>query len=159
MGTTVIALDGVLRRTGNQIDPKGRGLYEAFTSTTRTVILGEDRIDAEWFLRTNNMTAHADLIIVDPFSAREKTQQYLRAMDRVRAPGVSVDVVVVPDPEVAEVLFSGGFPVLLYAHPTYTIPSFRPDYKSVAKPWNQLTDAMEFQRTMKAAHMPSGDPL
>lgn len=160
MGTTVLSLDGVLRRSGNQLDFKGRGIYDAFTSTTRTVILaGEDRLDAEWFLRTNDLTSHADLITIDPFSASDEVNRFVRAMDKVRAPGVSVDLVVVPDPEVAEVLFSAGFPVMLYAHPTYTIPSFRPDYKSVARPWDQLTESMEYQRTMKAAHIPTGEPL
>lgn len=160
MGTTVITLDGVLRRIGNQIEPKGRTLYEVFTASTRTVILGgEDRLGDEWFLRTNGMTGHADLISVDPFSSRDEADRFVRAMDRVRAPGVSVDVVIVPDPEVAEVLFSAGFPVMLYAHPTYTVPSFRPDYKSVATPWDKLTESMEFQRNMKAAHTIVGEPL
>lgn len=160
MGTTVLTLEGVLRRTGNQLDPKGRVLYEAFTATTRTVILtAEDRLGAEWFLRTNNMMQHADLISVEEWVAPDEAGRFLRAMDKVRAPGVSVDSVIVANPETAEALFSAGFPVLLYAHPIYTVPSFRPDYKSVAKPWNKLTETMEFQRNMKAAHSLSGEPL
>lgn len=150
-GTVVLVLDGVLRREGtNAVNLQGLRLYHALASTGRLAILcGEDVEMAEWFLRSNGLSEHAYLIGEDKRYASSVSGRREYQLSQLRAQGAHVEFVVEPNPDVAAYLFSIGVPVLVYLHPQYSQPSFRPDYGRTATPWDSLQAEIDYQIAMR----------
>lgn len=149
--TFVMTLDGVLRTGTDAVNTQGRALYEALASTGRLAILGGPNFERdEWFLASNNLTKHAYHIDEPVDSAPTVAGRRLGQITSLRSQGCYIQFVVEPDPEVAAALFARGIPVLFYLHPQYSTPSFRPDYESVAKPWENLVKQVDYQMAMRA---------
>lgn len=150
--TFVMVLDNVLRKPSTEaINIQGLHLYNAFVSIGRLAILcGEDEERAQWFLRTNGLTKHVHLVPEDPMNSMTKFGRRFAQITYLRTQQCFIEFVVEPDPEIATELFRGGIPVLSYLHPKYTQPSFRPDYESAARPWEDLTQEVRYQEEMRA---------
>lgn len=148
--TFVMTLDGVLR-TGQSVHNQGRALYTALSSTGRLAVLGgPDETTDEWFLASNGMTQHAYLIAETKDSATTIAGRRMAQVAYLRSQGCSIEFVVEPDPDVAAYLLAHAVPVLVYLHPQFSTPSFRPDYENVAKPWNNLVKQVDYQMAMRA---------
>lgn len=152
--TYVLVVDGVLRKPStNAIIEQGQELYWALSMTGRLVLLcGEDEDKVDWFLRTNNFTKHALLLPEDPTASPTPAGRRMQQIREVRASGAYIQFVIEPDPRIALHLFQESIPVMAYLHPVFMQPSFRPDYQSVATPWEDLTREVEFQIETKAAN-------
>lgn len=152
MSTFAMVLDDVLRKTKDEsVNLQGMHLYNALASVGRLAILcGPDEEKASWFLASNGFTQHAALIPEKPASAPTKEGRRLYQVTELRAQQARLEFVVEPDPDIATALFREGIPVLVYLHPQYTQPAFRPDYRSVAKPWDNLIDEVDYQIKMRA---------
>lgn len=152
MSTFVMVLDGVLRKTKDEsINVQGLHLYNALVSQGRlSIFCGENEERAAWFLNSNGLNKHASLIAEKPESAPTKVGRRMQQIIDLRAQQAHIEFVIEPDPEIAAEIFRQGIPVMTYLHPQYTHPSFRPDYRSVAKPWENLTSEVDYQIKMKA---------
>lgn len=149
--TFVMVLDGFLRRDGNALNIQGVHLYQALCSSGRVAILcGPDQAEAEWFLKTNGLIKHAYLVPEDPMSSPTKAGRRMAQITYLRSKQSHIEFVFECDPEIATELFAEGIAVNLYLHPQYTRPSFRPDYKGTAVPWDALTQEIHYQEKMKA---------
>lgn len=150
--TYVIVLDDVLRKPStNGVIRQGSALYESLSNTGRLAILcGEDEDKADWFLRTNGFVRHAYLLAEDPTSAPTPEGRRMAQIGDLRSRSAQIEFVVEPNPAIAAEIFKNGIPVLAYLHPQYSQPAFRPDYKSTAKPWDDLVSQVDYQIEMKA---------
>lgn len=152
--TYVLTLHGVLQQPNGAPNPQGLALYRAFASLGRLAILGGlERKRDEWFLATHGLTDHVEflpeLLVNHPTELGRRRAQ----IGGLRSKGTQVDLVVEPDPEIVAALHEDGVPTLMYLHPRFSQPAFRPDYKSVAKPWDTLVETVQYQERLKAAHV------
>lgn len=152
--TYVLVVDGVLRKPAtNAVIESGRALYWSLVETGRLALLcGEDRDKVDWFLRTNAFNKHVHLIPEDPTSSPTPSGRRLQQIRELRRAQSNITFVVEPNPAIALDLYKESVPVMVYLHPVYTQPAFRPGYKSVAKPWEDLISEVEFQIEQKAAN-------
>ena len=150
--TYAMVLDGVLRKNKDQaVNHHGMFLYRSLITTGRLAILGsQDRAMDEWFLKTNDFHQHAHLITEELASGSKPWIRRMNQIGRLRQEGSSPQFVIEPDPGMAKHLIAMSVPVLLYIHPRYSAPSFRPDYVNAAKPWAELTEEIEYQERLKA---------
>lgn len=161
--TVAMVLDGVLRkdRSTGTIIRQGLLLYQSLAAMGSLVIFcGADKDRADWFLRSNGLSQHSMLIPENLHASPTPEGRRMSQVRRVRATGATLEFVVEPNPEIATELFREGIPVLAYLHPTYTLPAFRPDYRSTATPWETLTEEVNYQLEMRSKHTYTDmDPL
>ena len=150
-GTFVIVLDGVLRKVGTDApNLQGTALYHSLASTSRVAVFcGPDRAKAEWFLRTNGMSKHAHLVPEDEAISPVNSGRRMGQITYLRSQSTNVEFVVEPDPDIAADLLRNGVPTLVYLHPQYTEPAFRPDYDGTPTPWQSLVDEVAHQIDMR----------
>jgi hypothetical protein len=150
--TYVMVVDGVLRKPAtNAVIESGQALYWSLAETGRLALLcGDDKDKVDWFLRTNGFTKHVYLIPEDPTASPTAGGRRMQQIRELRRGQANIAFVVEPDPTIALDLYNESVPVMIYLHPTYTQPAFRPGYKSLAKPWEDLISEVEFQIEQKA---------
>jgi hypothetical protein len=148
-----IAIDGVLRKPLDveAVDFGASLLFASLVENFRVVVLGSENLAAdEHFMSINGMVKYVKIEPVLPVDGEGDTAQKRRQVERLRAEGFTFEFVVVPDPDLARGLYASGIPVLMYLHPTFTAPSFRPNHVEGLRPWNELATEVEFQLTAKA---------
>lgn len=149
MSLFVFTLDGVMRYNA-AINVPGAEMYRSLSAHNRVGILcGPDKAEAEHFLRTNDFRTHAYLIEEDPTSSPTQVGRRRDQISRLRQQGSHVELVIDPDPAVVADLFAWGVPAMLYLHPQYSKPSFRPDFEREARPWDEMVAAIDFQTEMR----------
>lgn len=153
----LMTIDGVLRQAGHlSADETGVLLYQRLCSDKQRVgLLGssDGPEKDEWFLNTEGLTQHCLYI---PYRSEAHPTEHGRRIAQIskaRASG-RVALVVDPDPTVIATLHEDGIPALLYLHPRYTTPEFRPDFKSEAKPWDEMVKVIDYQAELKAKQKP-----
>lgn len=105
----------------------------------------------EHFLRTNHIRDHAYLM------GRKQTQvtydhRELRAaqlQDARGGHGLVIGLVVDPDPNVVSDALRSGLVGLVFAHPSYQRPEFRPDAEQGVKAWADIEAEMLAQKELK----------
>lgn len=155
----VITLPGVLQKTNEAPNPQGIALYRSLAATGRVAVLcGPDVSKAEWFLATNALSDHVNLVPESVESHPTIAGRRRAQIASLRAQGTHIEFVVDPDPEVVAGLHEDGLAALLYLHPQFSQPSFRPDFKSTATPWSEMVAVVDYQMKIKATQvMPSLD--
>lgn len=152
--TYVITLHGVLQQPNGAPNPQGIALYGAFVDIGRVAVLGGlNREKDEWFLGTHNLTDHVDYVPELVEKSPTELGRRLAQIGTLRGKGTRVEIVVEPDPEVITALHEQGVPTLMYLHPAFSQPAFRPDYESVARPWATLVETVQYQEALKAAQV------
>lgn len=148
-------LDGVLRRiTDHQsLDPNGRLLFEGMKNLGRITFLADgftrERKFIEHFLKFHRITEYINIDISLPSDGADTVARRMTQVNRLRRTG-PVDFVVEPDPRIAAALLADGIPTLLYLHPQYTVPSWRPDYTGNLRRWDDLVAETERQENLRA---------
>lgn len=148
-------LDGVLRRiTDHQsLDSNGRLLFEGMKNLGRITFLADgfsrERKYIEHFLKFHRITEYINIDISLPSDGADTVARRLTQINRLRRTG-PVDFVVEPDPRIAAALLADGIPTLLYLHPQYTVPSWRPDYTGNLRRWDDLVAETERQESLRA---------
>lgn len=144
----VMVIDGVLKRPESDgIIPAGQLLYHGLAAT-HTIHLVDDqhnfrssRLLAEHWLRTHGLDKHIRLL--KP-TTTEPRDQVLRQIRNLRA-DLKVDLVVVSDPHHAEELLAAGYTTLLFSHPRYSRPQWKPDYSGDPRAWDDMVAEIEAQ--------------
>lgn len=142
MRAVAIVLDGVLRKPLD-VEAQDFGanlLYGALSDQFRLVVLGSDdtRRD-DHFLLVNGMARH---IRVEP----DHPKGILGQLRNLRQEGFVFEFVVLADPQDAMILVQNGYSTLLYTHPTFSSPAFRPDYTGGIRSWYELETEVDLQR-------------
>lgn len=152
--TYAMVLDGVLRKNKDgAVNRHGLLLYNALATVGRMAILGSQNPERDdWFLKTNGFTTHSHLIPERIEDGSDEWRRRFAQVGRLRQEGANVEFVIEPDPSIAASLIASSVPVLLYIHPQYSAPSFRPDYDNTAKPWAELTKEIDYQIRLRATH-------
>lgn len=154
-GQIGFVLDGVLRRMNDQhaINTNGWLLFEGLRPLGRITILADgftkDRDIIEHFLKVNRITGHIDIDIAVLSDGPDPVVRRMAQLNRLRRNG-PVSFVVEPDPKVAAALLAEGVPTLLYLHPQYTVPSWRPDFAGRLRRWDDLVTETERQVSLRA---------
>lgn len=141
----VMFVDGVMRSdTGSPIY-QGLALYRMFNEDVRVILLTDDRDKTHRWLLEHKINKIDDLIdrnvpgvIDDPELEQVK---YCRSQGKV-------DVVVTADTDLAAKLLKEGLDTLMFLHPTYLRPEFRPDGRQGQKSWSAITAEMDRQIEM-----------
>lgn len=149
------ALDGVLRRISDSqaMDPNGRLLFEGLKNLGRITFLADgfskDRTFIEHFLRMNRVTDYVDIDISVLSDGPDTVSRRMAQINRLRRTG-PVTFMVEPDPKIAAATLADGIPTLLYLHPQFTVPSWRPDFTGRLRRWDDLVAETDRQETLRA---------
>ncbi|WP_159073488.1 hypothetical protein [Streptomyces sp. RTd22] len=143
----VINIDGVLKRPDSDaVVPAGQLLYHGLAET-HVVHLVDDsdtfnssKLLAENWLRRSGFTKHIRLI--KPYASDRHA--LIGGLKSLR-PDLHVDLVVVADPTVAGDLLAAGYSTVLFCHPRYSRPQWKPDYRGQPRAWDDLVTEIEEQ--------------
>ncbi|MEW1675623.1 hypothetical protein AB0O47_20620 [Streptomyces noursei] len=143
----VIAIDGVLKRPDSDaITPAGLLLYQGLAETHVVHLVDEpdsfnsSKALAEHWLTRNGFTKHIRLI------KPQMSDRYglLGGLQALR-PDLHVDLVVVAAPHQASDLLAAGYTTVLFSHPRYSRPQWKPDYRGEPREWDDLVAEIEAQ--------------
>jgi hypothetical protein len=154
-GQIGIVLDGVMRRItdSNALNPNGLLLFEGLKQFGRVTFLADgfarDRPAIEHFLKINRITDYVDIDITVLSDGADIVARRLAQINRLRRNG-PINFVVEPNPKAAAALLAEGIPALLYLHPQYTVPSWRPDYTGNLRRWDDLVAETDRQVSLRA---------
>lgn len=130
----------------NSAITEGENLLRTLLIGKRVVLLTElDRARVEHHMMVSGITMVAD--IVDKSVEIPDQPLRYRQIEIERAKG-SVEMVVTPDPAVAEWVVRHGMLALFFAHPSYAEPMRRPEAKN--KSWDDLVQAVEERAVERA---------
>ncbi|MFK0015820.1 hypothetical protein [Streptomyces sp. NPDC091027] len=143
----VMSVSGVLKRPeSDAVIPAGQHLYNGLAETHVMHLFDErdtfnsSRTAAEHWLRMNGFTKHIRL--VKPTTS--EANGVVGGLHALRA-DLHVDLVVVGDPATAEMLLAAGYTTVLFTHPRYSRPQWKPDYRGEPRSWDSLVAEIEAQ--------------
>lgn len=154
-GQIGFALDGVLRKLTDPsaVNTNGLTLYHSLLGHGRIVILGDgfprDHEEIDHFLKLQRVTGFVGIDVSVPSDGIDSVDRRLAQVARMRRNG-SISFMVEPDPRIAARLLQAGLPTLLYLHPQYTVPSWRPDYEGRLRRWDDLVTETDRQVSLRA---------
>lgn len=138
-------IDGVLRTPKRAPIRDNLALYRGLKETQKVFIACDDKVDADRWLRENNLKNFDDLIDanVPKFSENLMVSQaeYVRSQGRV-------DLVFVADVEVAKELLERGFRTMLVLDPYYLDPASRPDSLDGRRSWKAIQEEIDRQQEL-----------
>jgi hypothetical protein len=151
--TAAIVVDGVLRKlVGGTPIPAGIALYHGLCTAFNVVLLRTEEDDAEFehFLIGEALDRHANVFPWGHQHHDDRGTRFIQ-VNRIRAAGYAVELVVEPDPAKATHLFTSGFNVLHFMHAAYQRPDWRPDFEHEQRPWDDLVAAQQHAAKLRAA--------
>ena len=141
----VIFVDGVLRsETGSPIY-QGLALYRMFNEDVRVILLCDERAKTNRWLLEHKINNMDDLIDQDVPGVLDDPE--LEQVKYCRSQG-KVELVVTADIDLAKKLLEIGLDTLLFLHPTYLRPEFRPDGRQGMKKWADIEEEIDKQIEM-----------
>jgi hypothetical protein len=144
MKNVVVTVDGVLRTLtdGKRIN-EGLELLQAldYANFEFVFLTPKAQADTEDWLDQEGLGGGLVL------GAREDRVAQLRKIRHEW--GYPVDLVIEPDPAVAVELIREGHTVLLFAHPQYAKPDWRPDHKLGMTTWDEIVNLAHEDRTRR----------
>lgn len=160
MSSAVISIEGVLRdRSGRKIID-GVKLLMALAPHYRVVVASESHDTAadEMWLRLEGIKGHQEVLpsVATSYRGNDRLSSQV---EHLRAFGHLVDLIVDVDPGRIAHLMSQGYLCLLFAHPQFARPEFRPDFEREPRPWDDLAAEIEMQHYMKSQLPEQGDIL
>ena len=138
-------VDDVLRSSTGSPIYQGLALYRMFNEDVRVILLTDDRDKTHRWLLEHRINTFDDLvdrnvpgILNDPDLEQVK---YCRSQGKV-------ELVVTGNVELAKRLLEIGLDTLLFLHPTYLRPEFRPDGRQGMKAWADIEEEIDKQIEM-----------
>ena len=152
MTTVLIAAEGVLRRpSGGQPIREGIDLYYGLATRAKVVLFTEeiqsDSSDLGYWLTMEGMREHASILYNQ---SHYGTDRVLMQVNKARASGQDVSMVVEADPGESAKLIKAGYNVLTFSHAEYAVPIWRPDYRHHTAPWDSLVQQVEKEALLRA---------
>ena len=135
-------VDDVLRSSTGSPIYQGLALYRMFNEDVRVILLTDDRDKTHRWLLEHRINTFDDLvdrnvpgILNDPDLEQVK---YCRSQGKV-------ELVVTGNVELSKKLLEIGLDTLLFLHPTYLRPEFRPDGRQGMKAWADIEEEIDKQ--------------
>jgi hypothetical protein len=142
--TVLVALDGVLRNeTGGPIY-EGILLYRSLCQTYKMILCCDTPIfEAEHWLKIHGLNLHDETL--DDSVAIVNTDLRIRQLKLSRKQA-NIELLVDPDPERVALSMREGVTSLLFCHPKYQRPEFRPESKDSRRSWADIQDEVLRQK-------------
>lgn len=144
---------GQLFAAANPINT-GVALMKVLSESHRIVLATThaDRGSVDHWLRQQGLTSFYGALLLREAIEADLTYEALRASQfaRLRGLGGYVHLVIDADPVVIGHVMREGTVGLLFAHPVYMRPEFRPDSARGARAWQDIADEVEHQNLLKA---------
>lgn len=152
-GTTLIAVEGVLAQVklGERLVeshplPRALGLYETLRASDRIMLsTTAPPEDVQHWLRVNGFKDWGSVFAENYLFPEEHA---LRQHHRTIGRNEGVALYLTADPEDAAQALYEGFTTLVYCHPQFGRPEWRPDVEVAIKPWDLLTTEIDRQRLL-----------
>jgi hypothetical protein len=142
--SVIVLLDGVIRNLRKQAPiSEGVLLYKTLNELNRVIVLADDRERTDIWLKKNNMAKSLDDIVQISDSVVEEPR--LASVKSILSKG-RVEFVVTDDVDFAKSLLELSINVLVFLHPRYVKPEFRPDGRAGAKSWAAINGELDKQQ-------------
>jgi hypothetical protein len=142
--SVVVLLDGVVRNPRNQAPiSEGVLLYKTLNELNRVIILADHKERSDIWLKKNNMAKSLDDIIQVSDSVVEEPR--LASIKDILSKG-RIEFVVTDDVDFAKALLELSINVLVFLHPRYAKPEFRPDGRAGVKSWTAINNELDKQQ-------------
>lgn len=140
----IVLFEGVISNPRNQAPiTEGVLLYKTVNELNRTIILAKDKKRTDIWLKKNNMSKSMDDIVQISDSVVEEPR--LASIKSLMSKG-RIEFVVTDDVDLAKTLVEMSVTVLVFVHPKYVKPEFRPDGRTGMKSWDAITEELDKQQ-------------
>ena len=142
----VVFLDGVMRSDNKVPIFEGISLYKALNANAKVAIACEDEEEAQrWCLE--HKLEDVDGFISDKTVGEYENKDLLKVQyQQGQGP---LHLVLTGDVDFAQTLLANGIKALLFVHPVYLSPKFRPDGRVGRKSWTDLVGELDRQVNLK----------
>lgn len=150
-GIICITVQGVLKQEiGEGPITQGIQIYHGLKHMLKIALITDESIErTQHWLKLNGLQEHAYLLPGLDSDGDDPVTRRTRQIGRLRANAEQADMLLDPDPEVVAEATRQGITGLLFAHPKYASPKFRPDYSYTPKPWDEIASEMTRQRLLR----------
>ena len=138
-------VDDVLRSSTGSPIYQGLALYRMFNEDVRVILLTDDRDKTHRWLLEHRINTFDDLVDRNVPGILNDTD--LEQVKYCRSQG-KVELVVTGNVELSKKLLEIGLDTLLFLHPTYLRPEFRPDGRQGMKAWADIEEEIDKQIEM-----------
>lgn len=153
MNTVLVAANGVLHDDKWKTNDAGRVFLTALSKCYR-VAIGLDHGDVERFnmwARLEGMAGLYNDVIPDGVTTALRGGSVREGqLEALEARGYDLALLIDNDPESIAMAMKRGVSGLLYCSARFQRVEFRPDYVQMVKPWGELVEEIETQRTLVA---------
>lgn len=147
-----IVVNGILRQPNDSsVIIPGLLIYKSLVKDHRVSLIIDSaaKEKVQYWLLMNGLTDHVNEIYWDETDPEDVGIRRLRQIARLRRQG-PLSLVYESDTEAATALLKAQIPAMLFLHPTYTHPDFRPGSVSEPTPWNELLTEKVRQQEARA---------
>lgn len=147
-----IVVEGILKQPAdNSVIIPGLLIYKSLVKDHRVSLIIDSaaKEKVQYWLIMNGLTEHVNEIYWDETDPENTADRRIRQIARLRKQG-PLSLVYESDTSAATKLFQSQIPVMLYLHPTYTHPDFRPGPSKEPTPWNDLLTEKVRQQEARA---------
>lgn len=142
----LIFIDDVMRTPKGSPLYQGTALYHVLKESKKVVLLAKDKDDAERWLKTNGIPKFDELLDHSYITPGDNND--LRLVEYCRSQG-KIELVVTADIELSKYLLEQGIHTLMFLHPSYIRPEFRPDGRG-RKAWDAVVQELDHQQELYA---------
>jgi hypothetical protein len=147
--TALIAIEGVLRDSSGLPISEGVRLLSAISSAYRVALASRDVDDDALWLQIEGIRDHQEIVEDTPGYLRGQDHR-LSQIDHLLGRGQEVTLVVDPDPGKVALVMHKGIVGVLFGHPKFSRPEYRPDHQHVVRPWDEMVAEIETQKVLEA---------
>jgi hypothetical protein len=137
----LVHVEGVLTNQNNQPIVVGEQIFRSLVPQNRMVLsTTKTKADAERHVALRGLTDWANIR-----SAEESlpgVDLLWRHIELERQSG-ALDMVITADPKMVERCLQESVPAMLFAHPVYMVPEFRPDSEFSLRSWDDMVQEIE----------------
>lgn len=147
-----IVVNGILRQLNDSsVIIPGLLIYKSLVKDHRVSLIIDSgaKEKVQYWLLMNSLTEHVNEIYWDDTDPEDTGQRRLRQIARLRKQG-PLSLVYESDTEAATRLLQAQIPTMLFLHPNYTHPDFRPGHSTEPTPWNNLLSEKIKQQEARA---------
>lgn len=145
-----IVVEGFLRMPNDSsVIIPGLLLYKSLVKDHRVSLIIDSaaRDKVQYWLLMNGMTEHTREVYWEQDDPEDVVDRRIAQVGRLRQDG-PLSLIFEPDPSVCAALLEKGITSLMFLHPRYMHPDFRPDAKGEVTPWSLVV--AEQTRQMEA---------
>jgi hypothetical protein len=135
-----IVVNGILRQPNDSsVIIPGLLIYKSLVKDHRVSLIIDSgaKEKVQYWLLMNSLTEHVNEIYWDDMDSEDIVIRRMAQIGRLRKQG-PLSMVYESDTEAATRLLQAQIPTMLFLHPQYTHPDFRPGHSTEPTPWNNL---------------------